>query len=143
MRQATYEENKKYLEQYYKLKKEEQNFETEITIINDMYGLHAITINGMPKSSNQSDLSDSVIKINEKCENLRNEYIKRRAKAVDAGIDILAKINELEDEDDKRILIKRHMFMQSMKYIAESENYSRSGLDKRYRKAVNSINLKI
>ena len=66
MREATYEEKKKYLEQYYKLKKEEQNFETEITIINDMYGLHAITINGMPKSSNQSDLSDSVIKINAK-----------------------------------------------------------------------------
>lgn len=143
MREATYAEKKKYLERYYILKKEEQNFDTEIAVINDMYGLHAITINGLPKSKNQADLSDSIIKIYEKCDKLRREYIKRRAKTVLAGVEILNKINELDDEDDKRILIQRHVLMQSMKSIAEKESYSRSGLDKRYRKAVNSIKLKI
>lgn len=143
LREATYAEKKKYLERYYILKKEEQNFDTEIAIINDMYGLHAVTINGLPKSHNQADLSDSIIKIDEKCDKLRREYIKRREKAVLAGVEILNKINELADEDDKRILIQRHVLMQSMKSIAEKESYSRSGLDKRYRKAVNSIKLKI
>ena len=143
MREATYAEKKKYLERYYILKKEEQNFDTEIAVINNMYGLHATTINGLPKSHNQADLSDSIIKIYEKCDKLRKEYIKRRAKAVLAGVEILNKINELDDEDDKRILIQRHVLMQSMKSIAEKESYSRSGLDKRYRKAVNSIKLKI
>lgn len=143
MREATYAEKKKYLERYYILKKEEQNFDTEIAVINDMYGLHAVTINGLPKSHIQPDLSDSIIKIYEKCDKLRKEYIKRRAKAVLAGVEILNKINELDDEDDKRILIQRHVLMQSMKSIAEKESYSRSGLDKRYRKAVNSIKLKI
>ena len=143
MREATYAEKKKYLERYYILKKEEQNFDTEIAVINDMYGLHAITINGLPKSKNQADLSDSIIKIYEKCDKLRREYIKRRAKTVLAGVEILNKINELDDEDDKRILIQRHVLMQSMKSIAEKESYSRSGLDKGYRKAVNSIKLKI
>ena len=143
LREATYAEKKKYLERYYILKKEEQNFDTEIAVINDMYGLHAITINGLPKSKNQADLSDSIIKIYEKCDKLRREYIKRRAKAVLAGVEILNKINELDDEDDKRILIQRHVLMQSMRSIAEKESYSRSGLDKRYRKAVNSIKLKI
>lgn len=134
LREATYAEKKKYLERYYILKKEEQNFDTEIAVINDMYGLHAVTINGLPKSHNQADLSDSIIKIDEKCDNLRREYIKRRAKAVLAGVEILNKINELDDEDNKRILIQRHVLMQSMKSISDT---TRGGAEHVFRSVKN------
>lgn len=117
------------------------NYQTEIDFINSLYGLSSSGISDMTKAHNQSDLSDRIIKIDNETKKFINKLRKEEEIAATKAREVLTVINTVKDETDRRILIARHIQLMNMKDIMKAEGYSRSGLTKRYKRAVNSVQL--
>ncbi len=138
-----FDDKKRYLEMYQRYVSRMNNYQKEIDIIESLYyGLSSPGISDMPKSHTQTDLSDKVIKIDEKTRVLVNKLLKEKRIAADKAAEVIAAINTAPDEIDRRILLERHIELKSMAEIMNAEGYSRSGLNKRYKRAVNSIRIK-
>lgn len=136
-----YEDKKRYLDMYRHYVSRMNNYQTEIDFINSLYGLSSPEISDMPKAHNQSDLSDRVIKIDKETKKFINKLRKEEEIAATKAREVLTVINTVQDETDRRILIARHIQLMNMKDIMKAEGYSRSGLIKRYKRAVNSVQL--
>lgn len=136
-----YEDKKRYLDMYRHYVSRMNNYQTEIDFINSLYGLSSPGISDMPKAHNQSDLSDRVIKIDKETKKFINKLRKEEEIAATKAREVLTVINTVKDETDRRILIARHIQLMNMKDIMKAEGYSRSGLTKRYKRAVNSVQL--
>lgn len=136
-----YEDKKRYLDMYRHYVSRMNNYQTEIDFINSLYGLSSPEISDMPKAHNQSDLSDRVIKIDKETKKFINKLRREEEIAATKAREVLTVINTVQDETDRRILIARHIQLMNMKDIMKAEGYSRSGLIKRYKRAVNSVQL--
>lgn len=138
-----FDDKKRYLEMYQRYVSRMNNYQKEIDFIESLYyGLSSTVISDMPKSHTQTDLSDKVIKIDEKTRVLVNKLLKEKRIAADKAVEVIVAINTAPDEIDRRILLERHIELKSMAEIMNAEGYSRSGLNKRYKRAVNSIRIK-
>ena len=100
------------------------NYKMEIDFINSLHGL-----------------SGRTIKIDKETQLFIQKLKKEENMAASKARAVLDIINTAPDETDRRILIARHVQLKSMKDIMEIEGYSRSGLAKRYRRAVNSVHI--
>lgn len=75
----------------------------------------------MPRGSSQSDLSDYV----EKYESLTEELKKERLTALEEMQDIRSQIGKLKDEDEKEVLERRYILMESWDTISGAIGMSR------------------
>lgn len=138
----SYEQKKRYLCTYEKYILTIKNYQSEIDYINSLYGLTGNSLSDMPKTHNQTDLTNRVIKIDYETEKFLKNLEIKRAVAAKKAREIIDVINTAPDETDKLILFQRHIELRKMTEIQRNLGYSRSGLDKRYRQAVNSIVIK-
>lgn len=98
--------------------------------------------NELPPVNPYNELTNRVIKIDCETEKFLKNLEIKRAVAAKKAREIIDVINTAPDETDKLILFQRHIELRKMAEIQRNLGYSRSGLDKRYRQAVNSIVLK-
>lgn len=99
------EKKKEYLRSYQKAVRREQEIMDEIQQLRMDKMFPSVVNDGMPKGSEQSDLSEYVAKIDELIQKLKNERFKK-IKLMD---DILYSISVLEDDDEKSVLRLRYI----------------------------------
>ena len=92
------EKKKEYLKQYGKALRQEKRIEEELERLKlDRMLPGALAADGLPKSSNHSDLSDYMAKIDE----LERKLIRQRGKKVQIRTEIRERIEELDNADRK------------------------------------------
>lgn len=100
------EKKKEYLKQYGKALRQEKRIEEELERLKlDRMLPGALAADGLPKSSNLSDLSDYMAKIDE----LERKLIRQRRKKVQIRTEIRERIEELDNEKEKDVLTKRYI----------------------------------
>lgn len=92
---------------------------------------------GMPRGSSQSDLSDYM----EKYESLMEELKKERLTALKEMQDIRQAIGNLKDEDEKEVLERRYILMESWDDISETMGCSRSTATRMHRRALSNFEI--
>ena len=97
---------KEYLSKYLNYSRKEKELNEEIRQIRLSKMNPAFSADGMPKGSNITDLSDYAAILDEK-ERERDEIICQKNKYYK---DLKERINLLEDEDEKQIMISKYLF---------------------------------
>ena len=129
------EDKKLYLGMYYRLNKKLKNMELEINALVGCKILPNQMITGMPGAHNNKDLSDLFVLV----ENEKRKYLKKRYLAAKAMCEISKCINHLQDENEKEVLIHRHILCQDWKKISKEMAYSRSTIFDIYNRALEHI----
>ena len=99
------EKKKEYLRSYQKAVRREQEILEEIQQLRMDKMFPSVINDGMPKGSEQSDLSEYVAKVDELIQKLKNERFKK-IKLMD---DILYSISVMKDNDEKIVLKLRYI----------------------------------
>lgn len=99
------EAKKEYLRSYQKAVRREREILDEIQQLRMDKMFPSVVNDGMPKGSQQSDLSEYVVKLDNLIEKLKQERFEK-IKLMD---DILYSISLLEDEDEKSVLRMRYI----------------------------------
>ena len=99
------EKKKEYLRSYQKAVRREQEILDEIQQLRMDKMFPSVVNDGMPKGSEQSDLSEYVVKLDNLIEKLKQERFEK-IKLMD---DILYHISLLENEDEKSVLRLRYI----------------------------------
>lgn len=99
------EKKKEYLRSYQKAVRREQEILEEIQQLRMDKMFPSVVNDGMPKGSEQSDLSEYVAKVDELIQKLKNERFKK-IKLMD---DILYSISVMKDNDEKIVLKLRYI----------------------------------
>lgn len=92
---------------------------------------------GMPRGSNQSDLSDYIERHDELMEELKKEELD----AIEQYTNIRRAIEWMEDEEEKEILERKYLMRQTWDKIAKELGYSRITVIRKHGDAL--INFKI
>ena len=92
---------------------------------------------GMPRGSNQSDLSDYIERHDELMEELKKEELD----AIEQYTNIHRAIEWMEDEEEKEILERKYLMRQTWDKIAKELGYSRITVIRKHGDAL--INFKI
>ncbi len=92
---------------------------------------------GMPRGSNQSDLSDYIERHDELMEELKKEELD----AIEQYTNIRRAIEWMEDEEEKEILERKYLMRQTWDKIAKELGYSRITVIRKHEDAL--INFKI
>ena len=114
------ERKKEYLRSYRKSVKMEQEILNEIQRLRLNKMFPSVVNDGMPKGSEQSDLSEYAAKLDSLIEKLKQERFKE-IKLMD---DILYSISLLEDKDEKTVLRMRYIKGVQWEDICVAINYS-------------------
>jgi DNA-directed RNA polymerase specialized sigma subunit len=118
--QTENEQKKEYLKGYRIHSRRVNRIESEIEEIRSMKIYPSMDNDGMPHSHNQEDLSKYAAELTEKEETLYQEGVEQ-AKAFK---NIIWKINQLEDENERDVLFYRYIKSKSWWEIAELMGYS-------------------
>ena len=95
------EKKKEYLKQYGKALRQEKRIEEELERLKlDRMLPGALAADGLPKSSNLSDLSDYAAEVDEQ----ERKMVEQRKKRVRIRTEIRERIEQMEDETEKDIL---------------------------------------
>lgn len=113
------EEKKEYLRSYQKAVRREQEILDEIQQLRMDKMFPSVVNDGMPKGSEQRDLSDYVAKLDELIEKLKQERFEK-IKRMD---DILYHISLLRDEDEQRVLRLRYIKGLKWEEVAVNMDY--------------------
>lgn len=113
------EAKKEYLRSYQKAVRREQEILDEIQQLRMDKMFPSVVNDGMPKGSEQRDLSDYVAKLDELIEKLKQERFEK-IKRMD---DILCHISLLRDEDEKRVLRLRYIKGLKWEEVAVNMDY--------------------
>lgn len=116
-------ENERKKEELWKYRKHGgriKRIEAEIEEIKEMKRNPSFKFDGMPKGNNESDLSDYIANLDEMEEELYQEGIEQ----IKEYNNIKAKINELEDENEKDVLFYRYIKKLDWWDIADKMGYS-------------------
>lgn len=112
---------KEYLRQYIILKRREKELEDEIESIRSRYTGKAITYSDMPKaSSNQSDLSDYAVEVDELLRTLEC----RQAESVRVYKSIESSIEQMQDDREKELLRLKYLLDLTWPEVADRMGYS-------------------
>lgn len=120
----TWEENelkKKYLNGYKYAKMRERRIQEQIQQLRLDTMFPRLQGDGMPRGSNQSDLSDYM----ERYDELMNELRKEKLDAVTQYTNIHRAIKRMKDEEEKEILERKYLMRQSWETIAGELGISR------------------
>lgn len=120
----TWEENelkKEYLNGYKYAKMRERRIQEQIQQLRLDTMFPRLQGDGMPRGSNQSDLSDYM----ERYDELMNELRKEKLDAVTQYTNIHRAIKRMKDEEEKEILERKYLMRQSWETIAGELGISR------------------
>lgn len=132
------EENKKkkeHLRKYRMTGRRIRRIKAEIEEIKSMQMYPSINNDGMPRGTTQNDLSNYAAEIAEKEEELYNEGVDQ----VRQYKDISAKINSIENQDERDVLFYRYIKGMTFWEIAQEMDYSESGIYKLHGRALENI----
>ncbi len=115
------EKKKEYLNGYKYAKRREKRILEQIQQLRLDAMFPCLQGDGMPRGSSQSDLSDYMEKYDELMEELKGE----RLTALKEMRKIRHQIGKLKDEDEKEVLERRYILMESWDAIAEQIGVSR------------------
>lgn len=120
----TWEENelkKEYLNGYKYAKMRERRIQEQIQQLRLDTMFPRLQGDGMPRGSNQSDLSDYM----ERYDELMNELRKEKLDAVTQYTNMHRAIKRMKDEEEKEILERKYLMRQSWETIAGELGISR------------------
>lgn len=123
----TWEENelkKEYLNGYKYAKMRERRIQEQIQQLRLDTMFPRLQGDGMPRGSNQSDLSDYM----ERYDELMNELRKEKLDAVTQYTNIHRAIKRMKDEEGKEILEHKYLMRKTWEEIAEAMNMSRRAI---------------
>lgn len=115
------EKKKEYLSGYKYAKRREKRILEQIQKLRLDVMFPCLQGDGMPRGSSQSDLSDYMEKYEEVMEELKRE----RLTALEEMQEIRHQIGKLKDEDEKEVLERRYILMESWDTISEAIGISR------------------
>lgn len=117
----TIEEKKEYLHSYEKAKRRIKRIDMQISELRAGKIMPSVTQDGMPKGSgNNSDLSGYVSKLDE----LEGKYIRARYLQIKLCNEIMGKIEQLENENEKDVLVFRYIKLFKWERICDMMNVS-------------------
>lgn len=127
---------KEYLNSYKYLVRECEELEIKIKEIRFDKTNPSLILSDMQKTHNYSDLSDYIVKLEE----VEKKLLKKRAKKEERYLQILEKIEKLENENEKLVLRLRYLSCMSWEKIADNMNYSWQHVHKIHSRALKNIN---
>ena len=131
------EKKKAYLRRYRECERREREILQEIQRLRADQMFPSAVNDGMPKGSQQSDLSDYIVLIDEQIERLKQERLKRLQ--VRDRIDMA--IRHMEKPDEQRVLRLRYLQGLSWEEIAEKMNYSWKQIHRKHSSALNNFRM--
>lgn len=111
---------KEYLQTYQRHVRRVNRIEAELTEVRAMKGVRGMNTDGMPRGSNQSDLSGYAAELDE----LERQLIHERYRRVAAYKEITEQINKLESENERDVLFYRYIKGLAWWEISEKMEYS-------------------
>ena len=126
------EKKKAFLQRYRECERREREILEEIQRLRMDQMFPSVVNDGMPKGSQQSDLSDYVAAMEEQIDRLKQERLER-ARTRDQ-IDLA--IRRMENPDERRVLRLRYLWGLGWKEIGEKMGYSREGAIKLHGRAL-------
>lgn len=112
---------KEYLNSYKKVCCKLKNLEDQLQAIRESKSsVQAVVITDMPRGSNQSDLSDYIVKVDK----ISTKIIKAKQECLNVKIDIESKITDMEDGIECDILRKRYLEDKKWEEICVEIGYS-------------------
>ena len=114
------EEKKEYLKSYRRAVKREKDILDEIQRLRADKMFPSVTNDGMPKGSNQSDLSDYIAILDEQIELLKAERLEK-ARCYQK---IERQIKQMENEDEQEVLRLRYITGLKWEEVAARMSYS-------------------
>ena len=131
------EKKKEYLNGYKYAKRREKRILEQIQQLRLDAMFPCLQGDGMPRGSSQSDLSDYM----ERYEELMEELKKERLTALEEMQEILHHIGKLKDEDEKEVLERRYILMESWDTIAEKMGIDKSTATRKHGKALKNFEI--
>lgn len=128
---------KEYLRGYRKHGKRINRIEAEIEEIRSMKMYPSMNNDGMPRGSNQNDLSSYAAILHEREEELYQEGVKQ----VQAYKDIAYKIEKIDNQDERDVLFYRYIKGFDWWKIAQIMNYSESWIYELHGNALKKIKI--
>lgn len=131
------ERKKEYLRGYRKHGKRIKRIELEIEEIRSMKMYPSMSNDGMPRGSNQSDLSSYAAALQEK----ENELYREGVEQVKMYKDIRHRINKLENENERDVMFYRYIKGYDFGEIAQLMDYSTEWILKLHGRALKKIQI--
>lgn len=132
------EKKKEYLKQYGKALRQEKRIEEELERLKlDRMLPGALAADGLPKSSNLSDLSDYMAKIDE----LERKLIRQRRKKVQIRTEIRERIEKLDNEKEKDVLTKRYIDCEGWNGICDETGYGWTQVHRNHSEALKKFKM--
>lgn len=131
------EKKKEFLKRYKKAVRREQDILDEIQRLRADKMFPSVCNDGMPRGSNQTDLSDYIAEIDAAIEDLKEERLEK----IKIYREIEMRIRCMKDEDEQEVLRMRYIKGMKWEDIAEKMNYSYSGTLKLHGRALTDIEI--
>ena len=128
---------KEYLQTYQRHVRRVNRIEAELTEVRAMKGVRGMNTDGMPRGSNQSDLSGYAAELDE----LERQLVHERYHRVAAYKEITEQIKKLESENERDVLFYRYIKGLAWWEIAEKLKFSERQIFRFHGKAL--INFEI
>lgn len=133
-----YEEKKEYLRSYRRHGSRIKRIEAEIEEIRSMKMYpSAITNDGMPHGSSQSDLSTYAAQLTD----LENDIYEEGIKQVKTYKEIEYKINQIDNEDERDVLFYKYIKGKNLWEIAQIMDYSERQIRRIHWNALSKIKI--
>lgn len=131
------EKKKEYLRQYRKHSRKIKKIEAEIEEIRSLKMYPSQSNDGMPKGSNQSDLSSYAAELTAK----EDELYKKGVEQVTIYKDIEQHIKTIDDEDERDVLFYRYIKGKSFWEISQLMDYSEDWIYKLHGRALKKLEI--
>lgn len=114
------EAKKQFLRKYQSLVRKEKHLEREIESIRSRYTGQAITYSDMPHGSDQRDLSDYVVEVDDLLRNLE----ATKWEAIHRYHLIAASIEDMKDDTERELMRLKYLHNMTWEQIAVEMNYT-------------------
>lgn len=131
------ERKKEYLDGYQKYKRQIERLNEELAELRINKMLPSVLQDGMPHSSNTSDLSGYAAQV----DNLERKIIKARYQKVNSLKEIRDKIERLNDENEKDVLFYRYIKGMKWEEIAVKMMYTYRNVTKIHGRALKNFKI--
>ena len=132
------EKKKEYLKQYGKALRQEKRIEEELERLKlDRMLPGALAADGLPKSSNLSDLSDYVAEVDEQ----ERKLVEQRKKRVRIRTEIRERIEQMEDETEKDVLTYCYIDLMRWKDICKKTGYEWAQAHRKHSEALKNFKM--
>lgn len=132
------EKKKEYLKQYGKALRQEKRIEEELERLKlDRMLPGALAADGLPKSSNLSDLSDYMAEVDEQ----ERKLVEQRKKRVRIRTEIRERIEQMEDETEKDVLTYCYIDLMRWKDICRKTGYEWAQVHRKHSEALKNFKM--